>query len=143
MAWPCRCAKVLMKYSNYSNVVTDKAFFETFYDALSATMQLALEVPNSLSYKKEVEMDLGHIFRTQYFNTSAREEERNKLVDTLTVSHETPWEGKGSSDNMHMSRAAMHWFMPPVSLLYFTVSTTIHRAPTDRFIAFAALHPLE
>lgn len=32
-------ARVLMQYSNYSNLVTDKNFFETFYDAISTTMQ--------------------------------------------------------------------------------------------------------
>lgn len=61
--------------------------------------QLSLEVPNSLSYKREIERDLGHIFRTPYFNIGAREEEMDKLVDTLTVRedsdviyiHISPW----------------------------------------------------
>lgn len=82
---PRPAAKIIVHYSNFSRQHEDKVFFETFYESVVTLVQLSLEIPHGLSFRALVEGDLGHIFRTAFFNTRGREQERPRLVDDLSI----------------------------------------------------------
>ena len=92
-------AQILIKCSDYSNTHKDRLFFEAFYATLGYTCisvlsnhqggnrgpQIDGDGQESIM-SKMVQIDVGGIFRTNYYNMPRRVEGQTRVIDMLTCS---------------------------------------------------------
>lgn len=60
----------------------DRLFFETLYDVLAAILKIAFKSQRNAA---PIEVELGLLFRTDYFNKALRENNPPRSVDTLSL----------------------------------------------------------
>ena len=94
-------AHVVLECSDYSNTYKDRIFFEALIATLANTCICALsfldgnqgvgahleenEPRGDTIMNKMVHIDIGRIFRTDYFNIPRRVESQNRVIDMLTI----------------------------------------------------------
>ncbi|GMH45089.1 hypothetical protein BSKO_13046 [Bryopsis sp. KO-2023] len=75
-------AEILLKHSTYNKPHQDRLFFEHLYNTLIDILDEAFA---KLQKRKQIEEEIGTLFRTQHFNVYERRNQPPRSVDTLSV----------------------------------------------------------